>query len=99
MAHGGVTFRHGGFVDVGMTNTIDVPLSAAIFGYALVPKLIVFALSSNPVPAITTRVPTGPLAGCSEEIIAAVDGDTSLEWQPTQSSVIRNVEQAFICLR
>ena len=45
MAQGGVAFRQGGLVAVGIANTIDVSLSAVTFGYALDPKLIVFGLS------------------------------------------------------
>jgi hypothetical protein len=76
MAHGGVAFRQGGLVATGIEKTIVVPFWPTTFGYALDPKLIVLALSRNPVPVMVTRVPTGPALGCRVTIVGADEGET-----------------------
>ena len=73
ISHGGVAFRHGGFVCIGMANTI-VPFALGTFRYALTPKLIVFVVSLKPLPRIVTRVPTGPDSGCADVIAGTAEG-------------------------
>jgi hypothetical protein len=100
ISHGGVAFRHGGLVALGITNMIAVPFVAATFGYALAPKLMVFARSFNPVPVIITTAPTGPASGWSDVIVGPEDGETLLSAvHATRATAARHVQTTLIVAR
>jgi hypothetical protein len=89
ISQGGVALRHGGFVCMGMAKTI-VPFVEGTFEKALPPKLIVFIVLLKPEPEIVTRIPTGPVSGCTAVIAGADEGATPFAVHPDRMMTPRH---------